>query len=265
MPGKPFGLAILLVAIGCLPGTPASAQTAAGPESFQALRIAHAGGAWRKRSYTNSYQALNRSLDKGFRYFELDLTFTRDQKLVCLHDWETNFKSSFGFEVEVLPSLAEFQAMVENNSRFTNCTLDGLAQWMREHPQTTIVTDVRGPLEMALQHVFDTLPDAATRVIPQIYKPEQYAMVRETGFQAFIWTLYRHAGDNEDVLKVVDGWTGPFAITMPEHRARSGLPSSLAERGIKSYVHTINSMEKWQHYRQLGVTEMYTAFLAPGP
>ena len=263
---KLFSVLVMLAAVSCAaaPMTLPATDVPAEPKSFQALRIAHAGGALRKRTYTNSYQALNRSLERGFRYFELDFVFTRDQKLVCLHDWNVNFKKSFGFEPEVIPSLAEFQVLVDDNRRFTNCTLDGLAQWMREHPEAAIVTDVRGPLDMALQVIFATLPDAATRVIPQIYAPEQYAMVREVGYEAFIWTLYRYPGDSDSVLRAINGWTGPFAVTMPEHRVATGLPVSLGRLGVKTYVHTINSTDKWRRYQQLGITEMYTAFLAPG-
>ena len=58
---------------------------------FQALRIAHAGGGLGKTSYTNSYQALTVDIDNGFKYFEIDFTFTKDDQLVCLHDWKHNF------------------------------------------------------------------------------------------------------------------------------------------------------------------------------
>jgi hypothetical protein len=53
---------------------------------LSAPRIAHAGGAIGHLAVTNSYNALNFNFDRGFRYFELDFSLTRDGNYVCLHD-----------------------------------------------------------------------------------------------------------------------------------------------------------------------------------
>ncbi len=61
-------------------------------------RIAHAGGGINGITYTNSYEALDLNYGLGFRYFEIDFTYTTDQKLICLHDWKKAFKTVFGKE-----------------------------------------------------------------------------------------------------------------------------------------------------------------------
>ena len=62
------------------------------PEEINVFRqnclIAHAGGAIDGYTYTNSKEALINSLDKGFRYIELDLYETTDSNVVCLHGLE---------------------------------------------------------------------------------------------------------------------------------------------------------------------------------
>ena len=55
--------------------------------ALQRPRIAHAGGQFNGATYTNSLEALDRNYGAGFRAFEIDLSFTSDGELVCLHDW----------------------------------------------------------------------------------------------------------------------------------------------------------------------------------
>ena len=55
--------------------------------ALQRPRIAHAGGQFNGATYTNSLEALDQNYEAGFRAFEIDLSFTSDGELVCLHDW----------------------------------------------------------------------------------------------------------------------------------------------------------------------------------
>ncbi len=232
--------------------------------SFQALRIAHAGGGLGEATYTNSYQALTANINHGFKYFEIDFTFTNDDRLVCLHDWSDNFKRTFGFETDHRLSLQEFEQLSKKNKRFTNCTLEGLALWMQENPLAYIVTDVKDDNLKALKRIHDVLPDADHRVIPQIYQPKNFSAVNKMGFQQIIWTLYRYSGSGYEVISWVQRWQAAVAVTMPRERAASALPGALGSRGIPTYVHTINQREEMNMFlTKYGVTEIYTDYLIP--
>ena len=232
--------------------------------SFQALRIAHAGGGLGKTTYTNSYQALNANIVNGFRYFEIDFTFTSDDRLVCLHDWKVNFKRTFGFETDHRLSLEEFENLTAENTKFTNCTLEGLAVWMQKNPMAYIVTDVRGDNLKALKQIHDILPNADNRVIPQIYRPENFEAVNKMGFQQIIWTLYRFSGSAYKVVEWVNGWKTKVAVTMPKEIAATKLPKALSARGIPTYVHTVNKIEEMNSFMaNFGITEIYTDYLIP--
>lgn len=227
-------------------------------------RIAHAGGGFNKVNYTNSYDALDYNYDQGFLYFELDFVFTSDNQLVCLHDWKSNFKRTFGFETTKKYSLVEFERLVEDNTKFKNCTLKGLADWMIEHPLATIITDVKEKNIVALRDIYSTLPNARQRVIPQVYQPENFETIKAIGYQQIIWTLYRYRGGNESVLTALDTFSGPIAIAMPKKRASSNLPTRLAERNIPTYVHTINRPSDVNKYKNTyKISEIYTDYLIP--
>ncbi|MCI5147220.1 MAG: hypothetical protein D3923_17260, partial [Candidatus Electrothrix sp. AR3] len=217
-------------------------------------------------TYTNSYDALNLNLKKGFKYFEIDFSYTVDNQLVCLHDWKDSFKRSFGFFKEKKPTLAEFKQLVQEKSKFKKCTLDGLAVWMKENPSAYIITDIKPEnrkFHNALRIIAETLPDSLNRVIPQIYYPKQIKKVKKLGFKQIIWTLYRYAGDDAEVLAMVDTLEPPLAVTMPHERGLTALPKKLQEKGVPSYVHTINGQaEKDLLLGAYHVTEIYTDFLA---
>ncbi len=252
-------LTMAFVLVGCAEYQPVS-ETA----QFEALRIAHAGGGLGKRTYTNSYEALDANLKNGFKYFELDFTFTSDGRLICLHDWKVNFKRTFDFETDHRLTLKEFQNLVDKNTKFTNCTLEGLAAWMLDNPTAYVVTDVRGDNVKALAMMREVLPDSAKRVIPQIYNPKNYETVKQMGFVQIIWTLYRYSGSNFEVIEWVGEWDGAIAVTMPKSRAQSALPKALKSRGIPTYVHTVNAIQEMEQFIDgFGVTEIYTDFLKP--
>ena len=50
--------------------------------------IAHAAGGINGETYTNSLEALEKSVNNGYRLIELDLLVTSDNKLLAYHDWK---------------------------------------------------------------------------------------------------------------------------------------------------------------------------------
>jgi glycerophosphoryl diester phosphodiesterase len=229
---------------------------------FKALRVAHAGGGINGSTYTNSYNALNLNIKKGFKYFELDFFFTKDGELVCLHDWTHSFKRSFGFSVDGKITLQEFKNLAATKSKFEKCTLDGLSLWMKENPSAFIVTDVKEDNYKALQVIAKEITDSSTRVIPQVYDPNNFHKIKQIGYKQIIWTLYRYQGDDSNVLEWVNQFERPFAVTMPKQRAVTSLPEELQKKDVPTYVHTVNSIqEKEKFLNKFYVTEIYTDFL----
>jgi glycerophosphoryl diester phosphodiesterase len=244
--------------------------------NFGVLRVAHAGGGISGQTYTNSLDALNLNYEKGFQYFELDFSFTKDDCLVCIHDWNESFKHSFDFTSKERPTLETFTYLIKskkswprgpgflnlNKSLFEECTLKSLAVWMLEHPYAVIITDIKEKNIDGLRRIAKALPNSKERVIPQIYQPENFSIVKSLGFKSVIWTLYRYKGSTEEVLQHCKEFYGSFAITMPIRRAKTELPKKLKERNIPTYVHTINSEEEAMKYIvEYKISEVYTDFL----
>ena len=232
--------------------------------NFRPLRVAHAGGGINGKTYTNSLEALNQNVKNGFSYFELDFSFTKDGRLVCIHDWGKSFKKTFGFWPKERPTLATFESLVKSRSEYQQCTLETLAHWMKHNTSAFIITDIKEDNLQGLKVISEYIPGFETRIIPQIYDPHNYNEVKKIGYKQVIWTLYRYNGSSDDVLEWSDTFKGPFAITMSKDRATSDLPRKLAEKNIPTYVHTINTLEQMNAFvNDFGITEIYTDFLRP--
>lgn len=228
-----------------------------GQSSPELPRIAHAGGQIGNATYTNSIDALNVNYDAGFRVFEMDFSFTSDQQLVCLHDWEESFERSFGRRRQAPVSLLEFEMLVQDRSEFNKCTLDSLMQWFSTHPQAILVTDVKERNLDALAVISSNYPQFLDRVIPQIYQPDEYSATRDLGYKRIIWTLYLYPGSASSVLsnaQTMDLW----AITMDTNRADRGLGLDLDTISMRSYVHTINDYANYLYFKSTGIDEIYT-------
>lgn len=226
----------------------------------QVSRIAHAGGGYTKWQYTNSFEALNSNEDY-FSLFEIDLIWTSDEHLVCMHDWEYVAEKMFDTTFEEPPTLAEFERLV-TVAPLEPCTLDGLLEWLGSRPGKRLVTDVKHNNLRALSRIQQKLGSrVGDLVIPQIYTPSEYEAARVIGFDDIIWTLYRFEGDADDILRYAAEME-LYAVTMPRYMAERGLARKLSAMGISTYVHTINARGEMHYFKELGVDEIYTDWLS---
>ena len=225
--------------------------------------IAHAGGDFQGKTYTNSIEALNHNYNKNFRYFELDFSWTSDQNLVCIHDWTHSYKRSFGEEIVSIPSLEEFNLLVQEKSQFTKCTLPSLIEWLKNYPQAFIVTDIKENNLDGLELISKKYPQYTQQFIPQIYHHKEFKTAQKLGFKNIIWTLYKYRGNEKSIINFAQKYS-LYAVTMPIKKAKTGLPLKLKEVGISSYAHTINQEELLNELvNDHGINNIYTDHLLP--
>ena len=86
--------------------------------------IAHACGEIDGHTYTNSLEALQKSIASGYRYIEFDLAETSDNVLVCSHGFED-------FPDDSIPSLKDFKEH-RIKGRYTPMTLDDAIRLWRQ-------------------------------------------------------------------------------------------------------------------------------------
>ena len=212
-------------------------------------RVAHAGGGFKNKTYTNSIDALEENKE-DFLFFEIDFYLTEDNKVVCSHDHSHNLKS-----------FKNFNSYIKTNKEFKECTFITLRKWLYENPNKIIITDFKNKNIEGLKFISENFLDFSDRFIPQIYHPKEYHRVKKLGFKNIIWTLYKYNKSNDSVLLYTDKMD-LFAVTMNRSRAVSGLAKELNKKNIKSYVHTINSIEDYYRFLEIyKVDQIYTDWI----
>ena len=238
--------------------TPEQGQS--GPNS-----IAHAGGGIDGITYTNSYEALNSSVFNGFSLIEIDFSWTRDREIVCVHDWDDSMRGVFGFALSEVPTLIEFEKLIDKHAIYEPCRLPGLYKWLDDNPGIKIVTDGKQNNMLILEKISDEYPDFAQRFIPQVHFPEEYEVVVALGYTDIIWTLYRYQGTSADVLNALKSLQ-LFAVAMSQARVKNRLAlainADISLQKIPLYTYSVNQQSKLVAYRNdWAIDEIYTDFM----
>lgn len=181
--------------------------------------IAHAGGGLPSGTYTNSLEAINMAAEHGFDLIELDFILDNGQ-LALGHDLD----------------------------RKSDLNLAELMTWLDQHPNISIITDVKDGNEHLAQ-LARIAGGRRQRFIVQIYDPAEWQSVKALGFDRMIFTAYRTTG--LDWIEQVNALELE-AVTMP---------AAWGERvtGIEHPVfrHTVN--------RPYQADGLYTDCLIPAP
>ncbi len=235
--------------------------------------IIHAGGFLEDKegnqySYTNSKETLESCYNNGNRISEYDFMLTKDGDMVCAHDeaddvqWARGFDwdEDAGWTKDNPPNKEEFlEASYEG--LFDTMSLDDIIEFISEHKDFYIITDVKESNEIACNIIKEKCPDLLDNFIIQIYHEDEYEMVRDMGFRNIIYTMYRCTEEEmkiDNICRFVKshdlvGYTffyfkvddDPFYYQL--HSTETPL-----------YVHTVNDMDAMKHFFDKGVSGIYT-------
>ena len=105
--------------------------------------IAHAGGGIDLHTYTNSLEAVNLSISKGFKLIEIDLRETKDKHFVGVNTWQ-KYKKDNLFEKNDINDeplyLKEFKKIKILN-KYTPLTVNEINKIFTENNDLILVTD----------------------------------------------------------------------------------------------------------------------------
>ncbi len=151
--------------------------------------VAHAGGAVRGLTYTNSREALDESYRSGFRVFELDFEWTSDGKLVLVHDWAMT-SSQFCVAPHVF-SYAEFTGKRRCDG-LTQLVFKDLREWLLSHPDSLVVTDTKNSNDRLFAAIRQSGRDILPQLILQVYRLSELDASRQLRPRAVWFTVYKY-------------------------------------------------------------------------
>ena len=230
------------------------------------LLIAHAGGAIGELTYTNSLEAMNASVAKGFKVIELDFMRAKNGDLVLLHRKPTDAMQGRPITDEELPNSAEEFVKTTMVGGLTPMSLITVLDWMSQNPDVYIVTDIKKDSTEGLREIKALSTDGGDRFIAQIYHPDQYDEVKALGFDNIILTVFRlgkplaiSVEELGDLCREKD----LFALTMPDSWFADDTFDRLGEIDTPLFLHTTNGYKTAKGYFSAGVKGLYTDFITP--
>ena len=253
-------LVVAACAVGC--ASPTAVEVPPG------LLIAHALGGIDGVTYSNSHDAFQASYAAGYRWFEVDLSLSRDGDLVCFHD---GFERELGLDrplVEV--ATREFLAR-RYAGRFRLMTLVRLLALLDEHRDAVLVTDTKHwsePVATAFIAAVRTAPEAVRRrLVLQFYHPDNLEHLqrieREVGpLGPRIFTLYQVVIGLEPLVELVER-ERLAVVTIGEERFQPVVAERLHAAGARVLVHTVNDPARMRVLAEQGVDGFYTDWLRP--
>ena len=222
--------------------------------------IAHASGGVGGMKYTNSLEGLNESYKNGFRFTEMDLSWTSDGEIVALHGWGSEIEGLFNQEkgVRTLEEFNNFE-MVAN---LTQMDMNDVALWFENHGDVYLITDIKEDNVKALEKINKDFPELQSKIIPQIYYFKEYKQLVDLGYDKIMLMLHRanyHHGLVKDFITEKE----IFAISLPtnQFRQEGDLIKKAGELGIPVFTHTINNQEEVDKFENMGIYGVYTDFL----
>lgn len=223
--------------------------------------IAHAGGEIFGIRLTNSLQAFYNSYDKGFRFFETDISKTSDGVPVMVHDWgNTNWLRDIKYSTKAA-TYEDFKS-TKTILGLKLMDISLLLDWLSNHPDAYVITDVKEDNISVLSTIRDLYPKIAEQIIPQIYSFEEYDTVKALGYDQIILTLYKLDVPADKVINFCNSHE-LFALTMSADRAAPDYVKQYGNIGIPIFVHAVNDFDVYQKLRDSGVYGVYTDYFQP--
>ena len=139
--------------------------------------------------------------------------------------------------------------------------LDDLLRWLRRHPTCRAITDIKRNNISLLEDIRDAAGDDISRLIPQVYSYEEYDKAIDMGYKDVILTLYMTGADSK--LADFARSKKPWAVTMPESLLSEELLSDLSSTGVRTFAHTINTLDVWEEWHEKGLYGIYTDYFMP--
>lgn len=213
------------------------------PSPVEARLVAHAGGAVRGLTYTNSREALDEHYAEGYRVFELDFHWTSDGSLVVVHDW-AEISAQFGTKPHVF-SYDEFESATRRDG-LHQLTFEDLRKWLRTHRDAFVVTDTKDSNTRFLLYLQANGGDIRSQLIVQIYRMSELQAARELGPRAVWLTVYKYAYPAWALSRI----SGVDAIVIPVAFYDRYRNPMLMER-VHFYVHAVPSQSVDETFRRM--------------
>jgi len=224
--------------------------------------IHHAGGQINGHVYTNSAEAVQKTLSEGNCFIEIDFAYTSDSQLVCVHGWDDVYPE------EYRPTLEEFLD-TKIQGKYTPMTAQDLIAVMKQNPQMYLITDTKEDALVSvvrdLAEIAEYEPSILDRFIIQVYLgSEKDGILEIYPFRdsQFLLTTYKLGQWPLQIGDICSKYN--ISVITFEHWALSSEDIALLkEHGYTLYEFTVNRPDHAKIALERGISGFYTDCLSP--
>lgn len=134
--------------------------------------------------------------------------------------------------------------------------IEDLINWLHNHKDVYIVTDIKGDNAEAMRFIKDNYPETMQRFIPQINKIDEFIPVQGFGFTNIILNLCDYGYSAEELIDFVRRHE-VYAVTLPAEMIQTDLFNMLKEENIFVYTRVVSNMQIIKELRECGVDGFY--------
>lgn len=179
---------------------------------FENKYMAHAGGGYEGNIYSNTEEAIRNSINNGYKFIEVDMTLTSDDKLVCSHGWDKNTCEATGIEYTdgKAPTYDEFMSW-RIHGKYDTIDASTVIEIMKEYPDLLVEIDLKKFGRARTKRAVTQLVELADydeqildRILMQFTSEEAFFAIEEVySFKYYQYFTYksRIADELEDVIK----------------------------------------------------------------
>lgn len=251
------------------PETPSPALAAVEEDWQNTTVIAHCLGQVDGHAGTSSQEAFLESYARGLRVLETDFCLTSDGVLAVRHDFEANSASILGQPDLIGAVTAAQHISTPILGQYQALTAGSLLRLMQGYPEVWVVTDTKETDPELVRREFELLVEAADavdarasldRLVIQVYNTEMKEMIEEIyPFEHWIMTVYQLPGDTDyGTLADYCASHGIPVLAVPSTRLTAELAETVHARGLKLYVHTLNTEEEALWALEQGADGIYS-------
>ncbi|MGO2159108.1 MAG: glycerophosphodiester phosphodiesterase family protein [Vibrio toranzoniae] len=136
--------------------------------------IAHAGGGINGLKYTNSLEAMEQSIEHGFKMIELDLLISSDGRIVAVHDWKSFHVMTNSNNTGPISS-KEFESKIIYD-KYTTLNISTAIDILDQY-DVVLVTDKVKNLALLSNYIIDK-----DKSIIEVFSMDKYNEAIELGF-----------------------------------------------------------------------------------
>jgi len=223
-------------------------------ENSKDFLIAHAGGGIDGHIYTNSREAVENSIEKGYLFIELDLILSKDEKIVAAHDWKHFYKIADLPLVSGEPQallLEEFKAQ-KIHGKYATLAYDDIVGFLEKYESMILVTDkLRDVGKLKEERIF------SERTIIESFTLKQYEEAKGVGFKypAYSFSKLKKVG------YVVYGNISMIVVPKDMILKYPTIFKNLHERKVTILVYSTDDKEFIEKYQGTHFSLVYTDFL----